>query len=46
LEGQHHQREQESLVGGVKKKPFVSGVAKINTVEEDPIVHPTPPTPS
>jgi hypothetical protein len=38
LEVHLHQREQESLVGGVKNKPLISGVATINTMQEDPIV--------
>jgi hypothetical protein len=37
-EGLHRQCEQESLVGGVEKEPLVSGVAKINTVQEDSMV--------
>jgi hypothetical protein len=28
----HHQREQESFVGGVEKEPLVGGVDRINTV--------------
>jgi hypothetical protein len=44
-EGHHRQHEQASLVGGVKKKPLVSGVAEINTVLEDLIVYSTPSPP-
>jgi hypothetical protein len=35
----------ESLIGGVEKEPLVSGVARIYTASEDPIVYPTPPPP-
>jgi hypothetical protein len=42
-EGLHHQREQEPLVGGVEKKPLVSGVAEFNMKHEDPIAYPTLP---
>jgi hypothetical protein len=38
----HRQREQEPLVGGVEKKPLVSGVMEFNLTQEDPIVYPTP----
>jgi hypothetical protein len=38
LEVLHHQREQESLVGGVEKELLVGGVNKINTMKEDSIV--------
>jgi hypothetical protein len=41
-EAHHRYREQSSLVGGAEKKPLVSGVARINTVQEDSIVYPTP----
>jgi hypothetical protein len=34
----HRQCEQASLVSGVEKEPLVSGVAKINMVQEDSIV--------
>jgi hypothetical protein len=44
LEGQRHQREQESFIGGVEKKPLVSGVAEFYMKREDPIVYPTPPS--
>jgi hypothetical protein len=44
-EGLHCQCEQASLVGGVEKKPLVSGVARINTVYKDLIVYPTPSPP-
>jgi hypothetical protein len=30
LEVHDHQREQESIVGGVEKEPFVGGVDRIN----------------
>jgi hypothetical protein len=30
--------KQEPLVGGVEKKPHVSGVTEFNMVHEDPIV--------
>jgi hypothetical protein len=43
LEGQRHQHEQESLVGGVEEKPLVSGVEEFYMKREDPIVYPTPP---
>jgi hypothetical protein len=43
LEGHRHQREQESFVGGVEKKPLVSGVAEFYMKREDPIVYPTHP---
>jgi hypothetical protein len=33
LEVHHHQREQESIVGGVEKKPFVGGVDKSNMMK-------------
>jgi hypothetical protein len=44
ISGERHrrQREQEFFVGGVEKKPLVSGVAEFYTKREDPIVHPTP----
>jgi hypothetical protein len=45
MEGHHHQHEQESLVGGVKKKPLASGVAKFNMAHEDSIAYPTLPSP-
>jgi hypothetical protein len=50
LEVHHRQREQEHFVGGVEKKPFVSGVEKnrstlrsgnVNMKREDSIVSPT-----
>jgi hypothetical protein len=33
LEVHHPQREQESIVGGVEKKPLVGGVDKFNTMK-------------
>jgi hypothetical protein len=38
-ERHRHQHEQAFLVGGVEKKPLVSGVVEFNTMHEDPIVH-------
>jgi hypothetical protein len=38
LQVHHRQCEQESIVGGVEKKPLVGGVDKVNTVKEYPIV--------
>jgi hypothetical protein len=40
-EAHRRQHEQASLVGGVEKKTLVSGDAKINTVQQDPVVEPT-----
>jgi hypothetical protein len=37
-EGHHRQHEQASLIGGVEKKPLVSGVAEFNMAREDQIV--------
>jgi hypothetical protein len=37
----HHHCEQAFLVGGVEKKPLVSGVTEFNMAQEDPIVYPT-----
>jgi hypothetical protein len=47
IAGERHrrQREQAFLVGGVEKKPLVSGVAEFNTMHEEPIVYPTSPPP-
>jgi hypothetical protein len=42
LDGHHRQCEQNSLVGGVEKKPLVSGVMEFNLAQEDPIVYPNP----
>jgi hypothetical protein len=40
LEVHHHQCEKASLVGGVEKKPLVSGVTEFNMAREDSIVSP------
>jgi hypothetical protein len=37
----HRRCEQEFFVGGVEKKPMVSGVAESNMAQDDPIVSPT-----
>jgi hypothetical protein len=42
VDGHRRQREHKSLVGGVEKKPLVSGVVEFNLAQEDPIVYPTP----
>jgi hypothetical protein len=44
-ERHRHQHEQSFLVGGVEKKPLVSGVVTFNMAQEDPIVYPTLPPP-